>query len=270
MNSEIQRPEDDLSHEKKFLDTKLEDGENGIYTFSVNRRKNKYPMHWSSKVPKRYKRNAILGDLHRAKRISADFKNEKELIKQKFISAGFPLRFVDSVVRDFQDEEPDIQPAQPNDERILYRIKLPFCEANEKLTSKFFERLNYFTGDVYKFFVVWQTRKIRSLFPHKDEKIHRICVIYKGECNCGEAYIGETERNDIIRFNEHEDRALSSEPARHLKENNQHQFTWSIIRNASRNQKIRKIVEAFFIMAVKPSLNRQLEKPLTLFRYGMT
>ena len=227
-------------------------------------------MHWSSKVPKRYKRNAILGDLHRAKRISSDFCKEKLEIKKKFDAAGFPFRFVDSVIRDFDDKQDDLQPGQRNNEKLLYRLKLPFSEENEKLTSKFLTRLNDFTGDIYKFFVIWQTRKIRSLFPLKDRKLHRTCVIYIGECECGESYIGETERNDVLRFREHEDKALKSEPARHLKENNEHTFTWSKIRDASHNTQIRQIVESFYIMVLKPSLNKQLVKPLTLYKNGIT
>ena len=37
---------------------------NGIYDFKVYRKTTKQPTHWSSKIPKRYKHNMILGDLH--------------------------------------------------------------------------------------------------------------------------------------------------------------------------------------------------------------
>jgi len=59
----------------KFLDTKLI-CVNGVYKTMVNRKETKLPIHWSSKIPKRYKRNSVLGDLHRAKRISSDFQTE--------------------------------------------------------------------------------------------------------------------------------------------------------------------------------------------------
>ena len=36
---------------------------NGIYDFKVYRKTTKQPTRWSSKIPKRYKRNMILGDL---------------------------------------------------------------------------------------------------------------------------------------------------------------------------------------------------------------
>ena len=48
------------------------------------------------------KRNAINGDLHRSKRISSNFDEEIPLIKEKFMKADYPLRFINSVVNEFQ------------------------------------------------------------------------------------------------------------------------------------------------------------------------
>ena len=47
---------------KKFLDTRplLE---NDIIKTDVYRKANKFPVHWKSQIPKRYKRNAINGDI---------------------------------------------------------------------------------------------------------------------------------------------------------------------------------------------------------------
>ena len=262
---------DDLKTENKFLDTKLIDQQNGFYRFKVNRKKNKFPTHWSSKVPKRYKRNAINGDLHRAKRISSDFETEKHEIKEKFKSAGFPLRFIESVLRNFENKQnEDITPGQPIDDRILYRLKLPYCEENEKLVSKFIEKLNYFTENKYKYFIIWQTRKIRSLFPLKDKKLHRSDVIYEGMCECEEFYIGETERNDNIRFKEHGDIRRNSAPANHIATSfGQHTFTWRIIRNAPKNRDLREIIESFFVAKRKPSLTKET-RSLILFKNGIT
>ena len=70
----------------KFLDTKLTNI-NGAYKFNVYRKNVKLPLPWTSKTPKRYKRNAINGDLHRSKRISSNFDKEISLIKDKFTKA---------------------------------------------------------------------------------------------------------------------------------------------------------------------------------------
>ena len=50
-----------------FLDTKIVYS-NDVLTTEVKRNERKLPVHWSSKVPKRYKRNAIISDLNRATR----------------------------------------------------------------------------------------------------------------------------------------------------------------------------------------------------------
>ena len=76
--------------------------------------------------------------------------------------------------------------------------------------------------------------------------MHRVCVIYQGICDCGNNYVGETERNDELRIQEHEDIRKKSEPARHLTDNFNHSFTWSIIRNAPCFKSLREIIEAFY------------------------
>ena len=53
-----------------FLDTKIVYS-NDVITTEVKRNERKLPVHWSSKLPKRYKRNAIISDLNRATRIAS-------------------------------------------------------------------------------------------------------------------------------------------------------------------------------------------------------
>ena len=52
--------------------------------------------------------------------------------------------------------------------------------------------------------IVWNTRKIKSLFNNKDKLGHYSCIIYREICSCGANYIGETVRNARLRSNEHE------------------------------------------------------------------
>ena len=66
----------------KFLNTEIMI-KNGIIETSVRVKESKIPNHWSSAVPQKYKRNAILGDLHRAHKISSNFELEKQRIKKK-------------------------------------------------------------------------------------------------------------------------------------------------------------------------------------------
>ena len=51
----------------KFLDTHLHN-KDGIYVTKIYRKEVKVSAHWSSQIPKRYKRNSIKVDLHALKR----------------------------------------------------------------------------------------------------------------------------------------------------------------------------------------------------------
>ena len=62
-------------------------------------------MLWSSNIPKRYKRNAINADLHRLKRISTNFDKEIYRIKRKLLAADYPEKFVESVIRNFENDK---------------------------------------------------------------------------------------------------------------------------------------------------------------------
>ena len=66
---------------QKFLDTKIIYEDNQIKT-KIHRNERKLPVHWTSKIPKRYNRNAINADLNRAARIASTFTEEIPTIKQ--------------------------------------------------------------------------------------------------------------------------------------------------------------------------------------------
>ena len=85
-----------------------------------------------------------------------------------------------------------------------------------------------------------------------DKVDHYSCVIYRGDCSCDQNY-------------------SKSEPAKHLKENPTHKFTWTIISKAPENFRKRRVLEAYFIKTICPTLNDQLDNDiLTLFRNGIT
>ena len=122
------------------------------------------------------------------------------------------------------------------------------------------------------FNIIWNTRKIQSLFNNKDKVQHLSCVIYKGVCSCGADYIGETIRNVEIRWNEHESGIdKNSECFKHFQEHLSHGFQWSVLSIAPRNTLKWKILEAYFIKIMVSSLNNQMNSDvLTLFRNGIT
>ena len=78
---------------RKFLDMEITT-KNGIIETYVAVKESKIPIHWSSAVPKKYKRNVILGALQSADRISNNFELEKQCIKKKYISINPPYNFI--------------------------------------------------------------------------------------------------------------------------------------------------------------------------------
>ena len=106
-----------------------------------------------------------------------------------------------------------------------------------------------------KFNVVWNTRKVKSLFPLKDKVDHYSCVVYRGDSSCDQNYIGEAVCNAKIGWNEHEDKNSKSETAKHLKENPTQKFTWTIINKAPDNFRKRRVLEAYFIKTICPTFN---------------
>ena len=71
------------------------------------------------------------GDLYRSQRISSNFYHEKNQIRRKFSSAGYPMKFVNSVTNDFESKEHD--PMITNylfnnfESKLIVLIDIPFC-----------------------------------------------------------------------------------------------------------------------------------------------
>ena len=96
-------------------------------------------------------------------------------------------------------------------------------------------------------FIRWKTRNLKSLFPLKDKDLHPARKVYKGICSCESSYIGETKRNVEVRYSEHNDPSVNSEPSKRLHQNINCVFTWSVISSAPKSDRTRKNLEAFYI-----------------------
>ena len=143
----------------------------------------KLPVHWTSKIAVRYKRNPIIGELHRAKKIASNFDIEIKRIVKKYTAVEFPSRFVLSIIDNVDSGKNNlIIPQWLFGERKAFTIHLPFSPSNESFVKRFISKLNYFTNEKKcKFNVIWNTRKVQSLFPLKDKVDHYSCVIYSGD-----------------------------------------------------------------------------------------
>ena len=89
-----------------FLDTSF-NYQDGHFITRVYQKPGKLQVHWKSAIPERWKRNTILGALHRAKRIATNWKEEVKVIKQSFIKSGYPAKIVNEVIHDFENPRGD-------------------------------------------------------------------------------------------------------------------------------------------------------------------
>ena len=122
---------------KKFLDTQIIKENNQIKT-QVFVKKSMYRVHWSSKVPFRYKKNAINGELHRARKISSNFQLKTARIKAKFLKAGFPHKVVENTINNFNNVDEELMiPRRLFDERKTIAINLLFSNKNEYFSKSF-------------------------------------------------------------------------------------------------------------------------------------
>ena len=154
----------------KFLDTQLINL-NGKIETKVYRKPTKLAAPWSSSIPKRYKRNAINGDLHRSKRIATDFEKEIIKIKKKFLAANFTSSFINSVSNDFLNKENnhenidfiipqgffDVKPS-------VILIEIPYCDKNEVTSKQFIKKFKRFTNDKYDIRIKLLTKKTKTIF----------------------------------------------------------------------------------------------------------
>ena len=132
-------------------------------------------------------------------------------------------------------------------------------------------KLEEYTNYKIKFRYSWKTRKSRSLFRLKDPIAQKANVIYKRTSTCKEFYIEETKHNSEVRWNEHCFLQKSSKVGDHLLVNPDHNITWQIIAKAPTQTFKRKILEAFYISKLKPTLKSQKDMKIThLFRNGIT
>ena len=127
----------------RFLDTAFSKNLDGSVTTKVFRKPGELPTFWNSQIPKRYKRNNIRGDLHRAFKIASDFHEEVQTITQKYLEVGYPIGFIKSVINDFKnskEEEQLIIPEWLFDQRKKVLFKLPYCPSNEGDVKRFIDK----------------------------------------------------------------------------------------------------------------------------------
>ena len=158
------------------------------------------------------------------------------------------------------------------DETKFLVTRLIFAPINAKFSKCFKSNLQIYINGKVRFYINWIIHQIQSLFGSKDKVQHLNCVIYKSACPCGADYIGQMIRNVNIMNWAWKQNDKNSKCTKHLLEHFDHEFHWSLLSITPRNICWQKILEAYFIKIMEPSLNSQINivMYLTFFRNSIT
>ena len=88
---------------------------------------------------------------------------------------------------------------------------------NEKYAKLFLTKLKFFTENKFTFLIMRKPENYGHFSKDKVDSKHWCNVVCEGTCSCGTNYIGITNRNASLRFDEHNNPKKSSEPAKHIK-----------------------------------------------------
>ena len=108
--------------------------------------------------------------------MSSKFHEEIPLIKETFMKADYPLRFINSMVNEFQkskecrDESFIIPPTLFAITKSFIFLEIPYCEPNEIKSKHFLKKCHKFTNNSFRMVITWKTRNIQSLSPLKEKK----------------------------------------------------------------------------------------------------
>ena len=129
----------------------------------------KSPFHWTSSVPKCYKKKVIIEDLHCVQNLSSNFEKEATMIKDNHIKAGYPFCFINSIIDNLNQEKEDLLvPTSLFEERKEIIFLIPFfCKQCRKTISRISDKLELFTNYKVKFRYFWKARKFGSLIVLK-------------------------------------------------------------------------------------------------------
>ena len=107
--------------------------------------------------------------------------------------------------------------------------------------------------------IKWLAKKVKALFRVKDKSLHQAGKIYKDVWSCDGGYISETTRNVKVRWYEHNNPIAKSNPSKHIKNNLNHVFNWSVLANALKIIFQQNVIQTYYIVLEKPTLNELLE-----------
>ncbi|CAF1410790.1 unnamed protein product [Adineta steineri] len=166
---------------------------------------------WDSFVPKQYKYNAISTMVYRSIRICSSYttlEDELDMIRELALHNGYPLAFVESVIRRQLNLIHPPRTTTPKESETDYVVlRVPFYGKPSQIYAK------RVTAVVNKQYPLKKVRVVSDVpnrigqnFTTKDQIPTELKagVVYQATCpQCNEKYIGKTKRHLKIRVNEH-------------------------------------------------------------------
>ena len=118
--------------------------------------------------------------MNRATRITSFPGDEIPKIKQKFLNADYPYRFINSVINNFQEKSEGtddyiILPGFFDVPKKVVLVDIPYCSKNEELSKRFVKKFDFSLIINTIFVLSGSLRKLNSCFNSKVKiSIHHV------------------------------------------------------------------------------------------------
>jgi len=219
-------------------------------------------LHHQSHVDMRYKRCLLNTMLHRAYKLSSDWKafdDQVQRLKRIFVALSYPVALFMSSVSSVLEKM--LNPgSKPTTETNVTRFVIPFKDQRSADSVK--RQLCQLSVKVkVPICPVFTSRKIKENFGAGEVKpdiVSRQCVVYKFQCErCDASYVGYSNRHLHKRIDEHK----KGSPGLHLSEKHglgteDLDRFFSVLKRCKSKLEC-KVYEMLLIKRHKPSLNKQ-------------
>ena len=188
-------------------------------------------------------------------------------IKDNLQRNGFPLLFIDKIIKNYLDGKFSNTEPQDSANKIPPRYyKLPFLGDASILLKNRLSKLVSRCCDNAKVKLIFVPIKLNSFFSLKDvpRASLKSSVVYRFTCaGCSASYVGETSRHLTTRIKEHLETDKNSHVYKHLRQSSQCKDTadancFSILDSAPSKYQL-KIKEGMYISWLNPILNKQVK-----------
>lgn len=143
------------------------------------------------------------------------YHENNEIIGNTFLTLGYPIRFLDNVIINFESKTHDLMIVILN-QNLFVLVNLSFCIEKEKVSKQLLQILKDFIKEKHVLELSGKQKKSESFFLLKEKNPYTSCKIYKGVRYYQENYIGKTKRNVITRWNGHDNPNKDLEHVKHF------------------------------------------------------